>query len=86
MFSLKSSVVICLLGILNHNLLCAQFGELPANDLFSGRINEVIGETSLAFYSDWAPQIDTQGFTLYNVESDSTKYLHLFAIADIASF
>ena len=86
MLSLKSNVVICLLGILYPNLLCAQFGELPGNDLFSGSINNVIGETSLAFYSNWAPQIDTQEFTFYRVESDSTKYLHLFAIADIASF
>lgn len=86
MYLLNSSAKICLLGILlNCKLLCAQFGELPAKDLFSAQIHEVIGESSIAFFSEWIPQVDSAEFKFSSVESDSTKYLHTFAIADIAS-
>ena len=54
-------------------------------DLFRGQINEVVGETSIAFYSDWVPQIDSRDFNFSTVEFDSTKHLHTFAVADIAS-
>lgn len=85
MSSLKYIVSICLLSVLGHNTLYTQFGELPADDLFSGQIKGVFGETSISFYSDWVPQIDSSNFKFSELNSDSTKHVHVFAVADISS-